>query len=286
MGVQAVRLFLENLYPMKIKAPAIAALAIAGAVSVLYLAHALRDGGAEGDGVPIVRLDAQGMVVASTETRPAAIPSDRPSLARALQTGLRKAECYDGPVNGLWTASSREAMRRFVGAVNAQLPVDDPDQFLLGLLQSNPNATCSPGADPAGTVATSSATAPIALPTKRPNPSAAGAVAPVARQVPEMADTLETGSNSAAAREWVSRDVLESSDDAKAAPAVVVPVRIEAEPIDRQPKDTTAVAQPQKSGSHRMRYARRQKPATLNGVSKSITKSFKSIQRSLAGIFN
>jgi hypothetical protein len=65
------------------------------------------------------------------------------ALTRALQAGLRQAECYDGPVNGFWTSRSKEGMRRFVAAINARLPVETPDQVLLALIEANPTASCS-----------------------------------------------------------------------------------------------------------------------------------------------
>ena len=77
--------------------------------------------------------------------------SDRLSLMRALQTGLRRAGCYDGPIDGLWTPKAKDSMRRFVAAVNAKLPVDHPDPVLLALVESNRAAICTPGSSPAPT---------------------------------------------------------------------------------------------------------------------------------------
>jgi hypothetical protein len=75
-------------------------------------------------------------------------PADGPSLVRELQHELRRVECYDGGINGIWTAPTREAMRTFVEQANARLPIDKPDHILLALLQGHPGRAC--GSCPAG----------------------------------------------------------------------------------------------------------------------------------------
>jgi hypothetical protein len=93
---------------------------------------------------------------APTSTRPptppvpasAKHPADGSGLVRELQHELRRAECYDGAINGTWTAPTREAMRTFVEQVNAKLPIDKPNHILLALLQGNPGQAC--GSCPAG----------------------------------------------------------------------------------------------------------------------------------------
>jgi hypothetical protein len=62
---------------------------------------------------------------------------------RELQHELRRVECYDGAINGIWTAPTREAMRTFIEKVNAKLPIDKPDHILLALLQGHPGDACS-----------------------------------------------------------------------------------------------------------------------------------------------
>src|SRR5262245_2389990 len=51
-------------------------------------------------------------------------PGDRAALARALQRELKRVGCYDGEITGVWTTSSRMAMKAFTEHVNATLPVD------------------------------------------------------------------------------------------------------------------------------------------------------------------
>lgn len=82
------------------------------------------------------------------------IPDDRSGITRAIQTELRRVGCYEGQVNGIWTASSRAAMKSFTERVNAALPVDQPDQILLALVQAHRDkvciATCPDGQVPGG----------------------------------------------------------------------------------------------------------------------------------------
>lgn len=67
------------------------------------------------------------------------------SRVRELQKALARAECYSGPVNGIWSDASRDAMRGFVQTVNAALPVDSPDDALIALIESNETAKCAFG---------------------------------------------------------------------------------------------------------------------------------------------
>ena len=59
------------------------------------------------------------------------IPGDRASLVRELQRELKRVGCYSGDVNGVWTTSSRMAMKSVTDRVNATLPIDNPDDVLL-----------------------------------------------------------------------------------------------------------------------------------------------------------
>jgi hypothetical protein len=75
---------------------------------------------------------------------PGAAPpaGDRGSVTRQLQTELKRVGCYDGEVNGVWTTSSRLAMRNFTDLVNAKLPIDKPDHILLALVQGRQDRVC------------------------------------------------------------------------------------------------------------------------------------------------
>jgi hypothetical protein len=73
-------------------------------------------------------------------------PGDRVSLTRALQFELKRVGCYSGDINGVWTTSSRMAMKSFTGHVNASLPIDTPDYVLLSMVQGHQGQACAPGA--------------------------------------------------------------------------------------------------------------------------------------------
>ena len=71
----------------------------------------------------------------------AAPPLDPASLARALQRELKQAGCYTGEINGIWTPSTRQAMKTYTDIANARLPVTNPDPVLLALMQGDQH-TC------------------------------------------------------------------------------------------------------------------------------------------------
>ena len=75
-------------------------------------------------------------------------PRDPASLARQLQSELRRVGCYDGELSGVWTPRTRVAMKAFTDRVNASLPVDKPDQILLALVQRPPRRCLRPPAGP------------------------------------------------------------------------------------------------------------------------------------------
>jgi hypothetical protein len=67
---------------------------------------------------------------------------NRTALIRELQKELIRVGCYDGEISGVWTTSSRRAMRDFTDRVNAKLPIDEPDQILLSLVQGHRQKAC------------------------------------------------------------------------------------------------------------------------------------------------
>ena len=71
-----------------------------------------------------------------------ASPRDPASLARQLQSELRRVGCYDGELSGVWSLRTRAAMKAFTDRVNASLPVDKPDQILLALVQNHQGVAC------------------------------------------------------------------------------------------------------------------------------------------------
>jgi len=68
---------------------------------------------------------------------------NRGALVRELQRELKGVGCYHGEVNGVWTTSTRQAMKVFTDRANAKLPVTEPDQVLLALIKSNRRRSCN-----------------------------------------------------------------------------------------------------------------------------------------------
>ena len=92
---------------------------------------------------------APGNVVATPTRRlSSSRPADadaRQELVRDLQRELKRVGCYDGEINGAWTASSKRAMAAFTERVNATLPLDEPDYILLTLVQGHGAQACGRG---------------------------------------------------------------------------------------------------------------------------------------------
>jgi hypothetical protein len=97
---------------------------------------------------------------------------DRASLTRALQRELKRVGCYRGDINGVWTDATRQAMTAFTERANARLPVSEPHQVLLVLVQNTQAKSCDWVA---------SASVPVSAKKE------ASHVAPVGTDVPPMA---------------------------------------------------------------------------------------------------
>lgn len=70
-------------------------------------------------------------------------PATPVALARSIQSELRRVGCYLGEVDGIWGGGSKRAMGMFMDRVNAALPTDQPDVFMLSLLRTETDAICS-----------------------------------------------------------------------------------------------------------------------------------------------
>jgi hypothetical protein len=77
------------------------------------------------------------------------LPLDRTALTREIQLQLKRAGCYHGSVDGLWSPTVRQSIKAFVDRVNAALPTDEPDAILLAMLQNHKGAACG-GSCPTG----------------------------------------------------------------------------------------------------------------------------------------
>jgi hypothetical protein len=76
------------------------------------------------------------------------MPADRAAIVREMQRHLTRVGCYEGEISGTWTPGTRKAMEAFTDRVNAALPVGEPDQILLALVQGYQGKAC--GACPTG----------------------------------------------------------------------------------------------------------------------------------------
>jgi len=74
--------------------------------------------------------------------------ADRSQLSRELNKELKRVGCYEGEISSAWSNASRQAMRRFTEAVNAKLPIEEPDLVLLRLVQGQAQRVCSCSVDP------------------------------------------------------------------------------------------------------------------------------------------
>ena len=121
-----------------------AGVAVGGLAMTLTGSEAAVDAAARPENVPEVIAPA----LASAPRKPIAafetitVPNDPVSIARALQTELRRVGCYEGEINGVWSQTSKRATKAFVERVNAALPVDKPDYVLLSLVQGHQGAAC------------------------------------------------------------------------------------------------------------------------------------------------
>jgi hypothetical protein len=209
---------------------------------------------------------------AARPTTEEAIPrfEDEMSVTRAVQAELKRAGCYSGPVNGVWSASTRAGMGEFATRVNARLPVDRPDPVLLALLETHNKISCTAGCSMGGEDECVPRAAPPPAqraeareePLAAPPPAGASAGSDdlgdtAAPRVPGPPTTVETAS---AGRE----DGTELEDAAAAAAA-----------------GTVAGAAAQKATKPRPQRTSRKQPS----LSQQVSKGFQQIQRSLDKLF-
>jgi hypothetical protein len=117
-------------------------------------------------------------------------PDDLAGLARALQRELKRVGCYNGEISGVWTTSSRLAMKTFVERVNAALPIDKPDPVLLSLVQGYRERACGVGCPPGQTAQAGGTCVPSAVADKTPKE-----LPPDAKADETSADTRKTATS-------------------------------------------------------------------------------------------
>ncbi|HRN84569.1 MAG TPA: hypothetical protein PK857_07090 [Hyphomicrobium sp.] len=71
------------------------------------------------------------------------LADDARDLTRAVQTALKDAGCYHGAVDGVWAGQTTAAMEEFTRRVNARLPVEEPDAVLLALVETHDDVSCA-----------------------------------------------------------------------------------------------------------------------------------------------
>lgn len=194
---------------------------------------------------------------------------DDRSLARAVQKELKRAGCYDGPINGAWSPSTRKAMGEFTGLVNARLPVDHPDPILLVLLETHDKVSCTPGGASArrDEYASTSDERPDDTRAARydvPKAPAAPARTASAEQQDETPEPTSVSGGAAAT----------AAGAAATTAAVAGAASQKSAAVSELGTDESAAAEPRRKRKYR-------NPS----LSRQVSKGFKSIQRSLNKIF-
>lgn len=210
---------------------------------------------------------------------------DERSLARAIQAELKRAGCYSGPVNGIWSASTRAGMGEFAGRVNARLPVGRADPVLLALLETHNKISCT---DDCTTGGEESCVARSAEPPVRRNE-----VAGVEQKRPakaELREDVEVGPppvppTPAKAR---AEDLGFSTEEQRVPNPIASVQTASTEPEDVRVTETSALPAavapaPRITKPERRRASRkyRKQPS----LSRQVSRGFRQIQRSLNKLF-
>jgi hypothetical protein len=125
---------------------------LAGAAGIAVYSHGQREAGDQAVVYTVPqRTEPAAKPPVGAPPKPIETPGDRVTLVRSLQFELKRVGCYGGEINGVWTTSSRMAMRSFTDHVNASLPIDTPDYVLLSLVKGHQAQACAPSAAPART---------------------------------------------------------------------------------------------------------------------------------------
>lgn len=212
-------------------------------------------------------------------------------LTRALQMGLRRAHCYDGPINGVWSGRSRDAMDRFVELLNVRLPVEQPERLMLALIEANPNQRCTPRdqAAPMPDAKGPGSTVPHVLPSSvRGEPKSVTALVPYARPELRRPGPVEgaphlaaaTGAGAVAAASLASVPTV--SEAPRLAPQITRASPVASERV--RPARASQRARATRVYPQRYRYvSRRAKRGTLLGsFSNSVSRGFSSLQRAFS----
>lgn len=232
---------------------------------------------------------------------------NRIALVRELQKALARAECYEGPISGIWSDASKDAMRGFVKAVNAELPVDAPDAALASLIVSNSSAVCRPERS----IETGALGAALQTPAAEANaalqrsktvtdagtaPTMLGrAWAPAGMLLPpaDIATSSDqpvppSTARSGAPEVTASNDV--SPTEEASTPAA--PIHFEGggplpAAVDQRASEVAPPSDPRKAASIKAKKTKtaRRRPAKYEDVETTISKGFNSLQQSISSMF-
>jgi hypothetical protein len=197
-------------------------------------------------------------------------------------------------------------MRAFLVAVNAQLPVDNPDQTLLALAQSNGAAKCAPEH-----ALYHSATSPTLSPANKPiDGSRLRAEATPSEALLNSGGTRAPSTDRPLSeRAWAPAEMLVPPKSVARPSVAVVPLTVgsaapvlqtdtssstDAQVIPVERGQTTSQLEPAAGSqvspapkvARRRAKSRRHKNSDYDEVSRSVSKGLNSIQRSLSSMFD
>lgn len=221
---------------------------------------------------------------------------DRASLARELQRELKRVGCYEGEINGVWTTSSRMAMKTFTDRVNATLPIEQPDYILLSLVKGHPDNAC--GTCPEGQVSASGGRcvprAILAAPPKALEPDTKPAASTVTPDLPAVAlsSSIATASKPGSSSETKMAAVVaapkldpKTDEGAGAGPAPLPPPKVPPVSVARSQAAEEANLAPEAKPPARV-HQRHVRRALRRGRGprppKFVRSLIRSVQRSLA----
>jgi hypothetical protein len=225
---------------------------------------------------------------------PTPVPASRNSLARQLQSELKRVGCYDGEVNGVWTTSTRMAMKAFTDRVNAKLPIDKPDHILLSLVQGHRQPVCGTTCPAGQTLEENGRCAPDATLTRaaRPadepeveaagRPNSASAVPPVAAVPPPLVSP-PTELRRAPPKPEPSHDAASArAAPTPAPPQPPAPPALVSPPVERPHRNMRHAGPTPPVGIYERRRARRQ--ARRNRQIRYVRSLLRSLQRAAGGV--
>lgn len=210
------------------------------------------------------------------------LADDARDLTRAVQTALKDAGCYHGAVDGVWAGQTTAAMEEFTRRVNARLPVEEPDAVLLALVETHDDVSCA--VENAGEEQAVLETGSI----RRDSPTMKREAIMTRDGVLSSSATFETHGRAehlsyadetrpASKTEVPHREARASTASVAAhEPAEVSPAVVAPPPVARVPK---AVRRDRVRRTSRRAH---RKPPSL---SRSLSRSFRSIQRNMNRLF-